>query len=265
LDTFGRVTLTPEAIRLDDTVAVVTGAAAGIGRAGALALAAHGADVAAIDRDASGLASLAEEVAALGRRCVTHVGDVRAPETIDAFVGATREALGPVVHTLVNNAGGGFRSGFTDINPKGDDALVRENLLSVVWMTRAFVPMLADGASVINVTTVEAHRAAPEFAIYSAAKAGVDQLCRTLALELGTRGIRVNAIAPDLIRTPGIGDLAGARLPPVGRLGDPDDVAGPIVFLASPLSSFMTGSTVHVDGGTLAAAGWIRAGDGWHT
>ena len=259
------MTLTPDAIRLDGQVAVVTGGAGGIGRAAALALAAHGADVAVIDRDEPGLVSLVAEVEALGRRCVAHIGDVRVPETIDAFVALTRTGLGDVVHTLVNNAGGGFRSGFADISPKGDDALVRENLMSVIWMTRAFIPLLADGASVINVTTVEAHRAAPEFAIYSAAKAGVDQLCRSLALELGVRGIRVNAVAPDLIRTEGVGNLESSRTPPVGRLGDPDDVAGPIVFLASRLSSFMTGSTVHVDGGTLAAAGWTREEEGWRT
>src|SRR5690348_6724404 len=133
MDRFGRVALTPDAIRLDGQVAVITGAAAGIGRAGALALAAHGADIAVVDRDEAGLHSLVKEVEALGRRCLTHIGDVRIPETIDVFVAMTRAGLGAAVHTLVNNAGGGFQSAFADINPKGDDALVRENLLSVVW------------------------------------------------------------------------------------------------------------------------------------
>lgn len=255
--------LTPDLIRLDDRVAIVTGGAAGIGRATALALARFGADLAIIDRDESGLQAVAADIHELGRRCVTVVGDVRVPDTVADFAAAVRAEYDGVVHILVNNAGGGFQAAFTDINPKGDDALLRENLLSVIWMTRAIEPMLAAGASIINVTSVEAHRAAPGFSIYSAAKAGVDQLCRTLALELGDRGIRVNAIAPDLISTPGVGDLGGATAAALRRTGTADEVAGAVLFLAGDLSTFVTGSTLHVDGGSLAAAGWRHTADGW--
>jgi NAD(P)-dependent dehydrogenase (short-subunit alcohol dehydrogenase family) len=255
------VVLSPDAARLDGRLAVVTGAAAGIGRAGALGLAAYGADIVAVDRDEDGLDSLVGEVVALGRHCATVVGDVRQHETIAQLVEVARDAADGGVHVLVNNAGGGFASPFEAISPKGDETLLRENLLQVVWITRAFLPLLADGASIINVTTVEAHRAAPGFSVYAAAKAGVDNLCRTLALELGDRGIRVNAVAPDVIATPGVGDMADYETP-LGRPGHADEVAGAVVFLAGDLSSYVTGSTVHVDGGTLAAAGWRRRPDG---
>ena len=120
------------------------------------------------------------------------------------------------------------------------------------------------GGSIINVTSIEAHRAGPGYAIYAAMKAALANLSQSLALELGARGIRVNCIAPDVIPTPGIGD----DLPPtpLARRGHPDDVAGAAVFLASELSRFVTGTTLHVDGGNRAAGGWRRRPDGtWQT
>ena len=112
----------------------------------------------------------------------------------------------------------------------------------------------------MNLTSVEAHRAAPGYAIYAAMKAAVESLTRSLALELGDRGIRVNCIAPDLIATPGTGAIEAA--PPLARVGSVDDVAGAALFLASDLSRFVTGTTVHVDGGTHAAGGWRRGAGG---
>jgi len=168
---------------------------------------------------------------------------------------------------LVNNAGGGFRAAFLDVNDKGQDSLVRENFTSVTHFVRAAVPLMpADGrASIINITSIEAHRAAPGFAIYSAMKAALVSLTKSLALELGDRRIRVNCIAPDVIPTPGIGGDVGVKTPlPVA--GHADDVAGAVVFLASDLGRFVTGTTIHVDGGNLAAGGWGRARDGsWVT
>jgi 3-oxoacyl-[acyl-carrier protein] reductase len=139
---------------------------------------------------------------------------------------------------------------------------VRENLLQVAWTTRAFLPQLtaSEVASVINVTSIEAHRAAPSYAMYAAAKAGVTNLSMTLALELAP--IRVNSVTVDVTPTEGLGSLEmGADCSPLGP-GHVDDVAGAVIFLAGRLSAFTTGSTVHVDGGNLAAAGWKRQPDG---
>jgi NAD(P)-dependent dehydrogenase (short-subunit alcohol dehydrogenase family) len=169
------------------------------------------------------------------------------------------------VDILVNNAGGGFRSDFVSVNAKGQNALVRENFDSVTLFVRAFVPLMPpDGGSIINLTSVEAHRAAPGFAIYAAQKAAVAQLSRSLALELGTAGIRVNCIAPDLIPTPGVGPLEGDSVTtaPIGAVGHVDDCAAAAVFLAGQGARFITGTTVHVDGGTWASGGWHRLPDG---
>jgi NAD(P)-dependent dehydrogenase (short-subunit alcohol dehydrogenase family) len=121
---------------------------------------------------------------------------------------------------------------------------------------------MPNGGSIINITSIEAHRAAPGFAVYAAMKAAVDNLTKSLALELGDRGIRVNCIAPDVIPTPSVGELpdvaARMALPVRGHV---DDVAGAAVFLAGRLSRFVTGTTVHVDGGNQAAAGWRREPD----
>jgi len=231
----------PDDVRLDGLTAVVTGAAAGIGKASAAALQAFGATVVGIDRTPGS----------------THVADVRDHEAI-----ATIAAEYDVVDILVNNAGGTFHAAFDSLSPNADETLVRQNLLQVVWTTRAFLPALRRSAqpSVINVTSIEAHRAAPGFAVYAAAKAGVANLAKSLALELSP--IRVNNIAVDVTPTEGLGDL-GDVTTPVGRVGDVDDTAGAVVYLAGRLSGFVTGTTIHVDGGNLAAAGWRRGDAGW--
>jgi NAD(P)-dependent dehydrogenase (short-subunit alcohol dehydrogenase family) len=245
-------------LELSGKVAVVTGAASGIGRATVVALASYGADVIACDRDTDGLATL-------GEAKLTSTLDVRDVDAVSGFAEQVASAFGGV-DILVNNAGGTFVSLFSELSPKGDETLVRENLLSVAWVTRAFVPLLRDGGAIVNVTSIEAHRAAPMYSIYGAAKAAVANLTQTLALELGGRGIRVNAVAPDVIATPGVGDLEGSVRPPIGRIGRPEEVASVIAFLASGLASYVTGTTLLVDGGNLAAAGWRASPEGgWTT
>jgi len=253
--------LTPAAALLTDRVVLVTGAAQGIGAAVAGACARFGADVAICDRESEGLAHTAAEVEAAGRSASCAVLDVRDAEAVRDWVGGLER-----VDVLVNNAGGGFRAAFLDVNDKGEDALVRENFTSVTTFVRATVPkMRADGrASIVNVTSIEAHRAGPGFAVYSAMKAALASLTKSLALELGDRRIRVNCVAPDVIPTPGVGEMPVKT--PLPFSGHVDDVAGAVIFLASDLGRFVTGTTIHVDGGNLAAGGWGRAADGsWVT
>ena len=247
---------------LTDRLVVVTGAAEGIGAAVATACARFGADVAMCDRDTDGLARVASEVEAAGRRAHQGTLDVRDGDAVREWV-----ATLPGIDVLVNNAGGGFRAAFLDVNDKGQDSLIRENFTSVTNFVRACVPKMPDDgrAVIVNLTSIEAHRAAPGFAVYSAMKAALVSLTKTLALELGDRRIRVNCIAPDVIPTPGIGGDVPVKTPlPIA--GHVDDVAGAVVYLASDLARFVTGTTIHVDGGNLAAGGWGRAADGsWVT
>ncbi len=251
--------ITPASVLLTDRLVVVTGAAVGIGAAVARACAAFGADLALCDRDAAGLDDTAAAARELGRLVTTATLDVRDGDAVRDWI-ATLDR----VDVLVNNAGGGFRAPFMDVNDKGQDALVRENFTSVTNFVRACVPRMR-GGSIINITSIEAHRAAPEFAVYGAMKAAVVSLTKSLALELGAQAIRVNCIAPDVIPTPGIGGDVPVKTPlPVA--GHVDDVAGAVLFLASDLSRFVTGTTVHVDGGNWAAGGWTRSPDGgWVT
>jgi 3-oxoacyl-[acyl-carrier protein] reductase len=262
--------LGPDALSLDGRVAIVTGAARGIGAATALALARCGADLALCDRDADGLRATAKEAEATGRRCITGQLDVRDNGAVETWLSQVGAGFGRV-HILVNNAGGGFYAQFVDVSPRGQASLVDENFTSVTNFVRGCVPMMIDGGSIINVTSIEASRAAPGFGVYAAMKAAVESLTKTLALELAPRSIRVNVVAPDAIPTPGDEGLAEAvsqgdrdayaAKVPLGW-GAPDDCAGPIVFLASDLARFVTGTVVHVDGGSHAASGWTRRADG---
>lgn len=266
--TLARMVLDAGAARLDGRVAVVTGGGAGIGRGIAAGLAAFGARVAIWERDDASCRAAAAEVGGLA--CTT---DVREEDQVDAALASTLAELGtPTV--LVNNAGGTFHSPLLDTAPKGWDALIRANLTHLLLCTqrvaRAMVASSAPG-SVINITSIEGTRAAPGYAAYAAAKAGVVNLTRTAALELAPHGIRVNCLAPDVTMTEGLLAIAQpgfeaaiANMVPMGRAGHVDEMAGAAVFLASDLSSYVTGQTLHVDGGTAAAGGWYHHPDDGH-
>lgn len=250
---------------LTDRVAVVTGGGSGIGRGIANGFAAFGARVAIWEQDPATCAAAAEETG--GLRCPT---DVRDPDQVDAALERTTAELGQV-SILVNNAGGVFWSPLLDTKPKGWDALLRANLGHVLLCTQRVARTMLEagvGGSIINVTSIEGTRAAPGFAAYAAAKAGVVNLTQTAALELAPHGIRVNALAPDVTLTEGLLSVAPDpshlhRAVPMGRTGTVEEMAGAAVFLASELSSYVTGQTLHVDGGTRAAGGWYpHPGDG---
>jgi NAD(P)-dependent dehydrogenase (short-subunit alcohol dehydrogenase family) len=259
------MSMNPASVLLNDRVAVVTGGGAGIGRGIARGLAAFGARVAVWERDADTAAAAADEVGGLG---ITT--DVRQSAEVDAALARTQAELGPV-SILVNNAGGVFLSPLLETSENGWDALYRANLKHVILCTQRVARTMVDagsGGSIINVTSIEGVRAAPGYAAYAAAKAGVINFTKTAALELAPHGIRVNALAPDITLTEGMAAVAppGAEetfglTVPMGRPGHVDEMAGAAVFLAGSLSSYVTGQTIHVDGGTQASSGWYHHPD----
>lgn len=252
----------PSSVLLTDRVAVVTGGGAGIGRGIAEGFAAFGAKVAIWERNPDTCASTANSIGALGL-----VVDVRDSEPVDTALQRTVDELGEV-SILVNNAGGVFKSPLLDTTENGWDALYKSNLRHVLLCTQRVTRRLVAAGlpgSVINVTSIEGARAAPGYAAYAAAKAGVINYTKTAALELATHGIRVNALAPDLTLTEGLIALSGGSLRdddtpgiPMNRPGHVDEMAGAAIFLASEMSSYITGQTIHVDGGTQAASGWYH-------
>ncbi len=168
----------------------------------------------------------------------------------------------------MNNAGAVFHSSILDTSENGWDALYRANLRHVLVCSQRIARGIIDrglSGSIVNVTSIEGVRAAPGYAAYAAAKAGVINYTKTAALELAPHKIRVNALAPDITLTEGMMQVAppGAterfgHTVPMGRAGHVDEMARAAVFLASDMSSYITGQTIHVDGGTSAAAGWYH-------
>jgi NAD(P)-dependent dehydrogenase (short-subunit alcohol dehydrogenase family) len=274
-DDIARTILGRDAVLLTDQVAIVTGGGAGIGRGIAIGLAEFGADVAIVDIDETASATVAELIRAKGRRALVIHANVMDRDAIRAAVDRTVRELGRL-DILVNNAGGTRPIKLVEMTDSQIDKQIAINLENLVATTQAAAKAMiagGQGGAIINVASIEGMRAAPGYSVYAACKAGMINFTRTVALELGEHGIRVNGIAPDLVPTelmarfaPTIvGDEAKAtqaRYIPLGRAGNFDDCAGVAVFLASRLAQYVTGVTINTDGGTWASSGWTRTDEG---
>ncbi len=245
--------------RLAGRTAIVTGAAAGIGRAIARRFAAEGAAVLAVDRNAAGLERVVAAIAAEGGRTHRRVEDVSEPGAPDRIVAACLQAFGRI-DVLVNNAGIGGSHEVLETSEEEWARILDVDLTSVFRLSRAALGAMRRQGSgrIINVASVFGTTAFPGAASYSAAKAGVIALTRSMAVDYAPAGVTVNAIAPGLILT----DLTRDRLArdaryralmleatPLGRPGTPEDVAGAALFLASGDADFVTGHVLTVDGG----------------
>jgi len=244
-------------VDLSGKVACVTGGGRGIGRAIALTLGQAGASVACVDVNGPAAEAVAEEIRALGKaQAIGLACDVTNSEQVSQTVESAVEKLGGL-HILVNNAGI-TRDGLL-LRMKDDqwDAVINVNLRGTFLFTRAAAKYLirAGGARIINIASISGLMGNPGQANYSASKAGVIGLTRTVAKELASRQVTVNAVAPGFIATEMAQALGEATLEeikkrtPLGRLGDPQDVADLVLFLASDAASFITGTVIRVDGG----------------
>jgi 2-deoxy-D-gluconate 3-dehydrogenase len=247
---------------LTGRTALVTGASRGIGRAVAVGLARSGADVALSARDVDRLEEVRAEVEALGRKALVLPADVTDAEACVRLAERAIEALGHL-DVLVNNAGGSsYMGAFTDLRFSGWEKTMRLNVDSIVHLSQAVGRhMLERGSgSVVNVASVAGLTATPTLAAYGASKAAVISLTKTLALEWGPHGVRVNALCPGWTKTDlnsdlwGNEELAAMMVANQGlkRWAEAEEMVGPTVFLASDASSYLTGQALVVDGGQTA-------------
>ncbi len=250
--------------RLDGKVAVVTGAASGIGRATALRLAAAGAAVLAADLDAAGAAATAAACVSAGGQAQATGGDIRDWSTGEAMAGAAVAELGGL--DILVNCAGLFPSGAAlDLDEGHWDQLLDVNLKGAMSLSQACARRMCDagrGGAIVNIASIQGLRPRAGKAAYAASKAGLIALTQVLAQELAAHGVRVNALAPGPVLTEAAVEAGGsatgaataaaylARLP-LGRFGSPEEIAVAVQFLASPAAAWITGATLAIDGGAL--------------
>jgi 3-oxoacyl-[acyl-carrier protein] reductase len=250
-------------LALDGRAALVIGTGAGMGQATVAALAGAGAGVACLDIDPAAATAAAAIAERSGRRSVSLAGDATRAGDVASAVAETRRALGSI-DIVVGVVGDGAKRGarLLDSDEAAWDRIVEISLKPAVNAARAAVgPMMEQGrgGAFVFISSIGGLSGLPGQAPYSAAKAGLMSLVRTLALEYGMEGIRFNAVAPGIIHTPEIDRISTPehralqeRLVPLRRMGSPDDVARAILFLASDLGGYVTGQTLCVDGGVTA-------------
>ena len=247
---------------LANKAALVTGGGSGIGRATARLLGENGALVAVVDKDSANARATAEDIVAHGGKAIALTADVSREDEVGAAAAQAEAAFG-VIRVLVNNAGIGERRPMLELPLEAWKNVLDVNLTSVFLFTRAIARRMVEaggGGAIVNVASVAGLNGVTNRSAYAASKHGVVGLTRTLALELASHGIRINAVAPAMVATnllqPILGNPAGAAEAaashPLGRVAEAREIADSIVFLASQRASFITGSVVTVDGGFLA-------------
>jgi len=246
---------------LKDKIALVTGASSGIGRATALRFVAAGARVALVGRDAEALALVASEIERVGGEAFAIVADVTNEPDAERAIGECVGRFGGL-DVLVNAAGGLSNGTIESTTLAAWDAMLDVNLRAVFHLMQLAIPHLETRrGNIVNVSSVTGLRAFPGVLAYCVSKAGVDQLTRCAALELASKQIRVNAVNPGVVRTQvhrrgGMSEEAytaflehSRTTHPLGRVGEPEEVADLILFLASPRAAWITGATYSIDGG----------------
>ncbi|MBW2674887.1 MAG: glucose 1-dehydrogenase [Deltaproteobacteria bacterium] len=241
-------------------VAIVTGGGRGIGRAIALGLAGAGASVVIAGRTVEQLDSVAKEIAALGGEALTVVTDLTVQDQIEGLVEETVKRFGRI-DILVNNAARSFLRSLLDLREDGWDKVFDTNVKAAWLLSRAAARVMIEqkGGRIINITTVGAEKAELGMAAYGCSKAALKMLTRCMAREWAPFGILVNAVGPGLTRTdfskpiwsnPDIAKHVESLLP-MGRLAEPEEIVGSVLFLASDLANYITGHSIYVDGGAL--------------
>ena len=260
----------PSDILITDQVAIVTGGSNGLGEGIAMALAHFGAHIVIADIDVENGERVVAAIHALGRKALLIKTDCTDTGAVQAMVEQVAEQFG-AIDILINNVGGSRQIAFMDQSERSWRRHIDLNLVSMLAATHAVVPTMVAGkrgGTIINISSSEGLRAAPGYAVYAACKAGMVSFTRSMSLELSEHGIRVFALAPDMLDTPGLKPFYDSASPeevvarnryiPLGRLGTMKEIGDVAVFLCSAMSSYLTGFTLSVDGGTIASSGWAR-------